>query len=51
MNNPERPPNRDDENQGLFKKYPKLSIILIGLLSYGLLLGMCAFIGVLMLRG
>lgn len=50
MNEMDQPP-ATDENDGLFKKYPKLPIILIAVVAYGMLLGMCAFVAVLVLRG
>jgi hypothetical protein len=36
---------------GLFKKYPKLGVLVIGAVSLALLLGMCVIVGVLILRG
>jgi hypothetical protein len=49
----EEPPleqHREPE-PGLFKRYPKLSIIIIAVVAYGLLLAMCAIVGVLLIRG
>lgn len=48
----ERPPDpRRSMDGGLFKKYPRLSIIIIAAVAYGLMLGMCIIVGILMLRG
>lgn len=51
MSEERQPDTERPSNEGLFKKYPKLSIILIALVAYGLLLGMCIIVGILMLRG
>lgn len=51
MSDPERTPDPEQTEHGLFKKYPKLSIIVIAVVAYGLLLGMCAVVGVLLIRG
>lgn len=51
MNDPEHTSESEEREQGLFKRYPKLSIIMVALVAYGLLFGMCAVVGVLLIRG
>ena len=43
--------DNDEATQGLFQKYPKLGVILVAGVAYALLLGMCAVVAVLMIRG
>jgi hypothetical protein len=45
-----RPP-AGDEQPGLFKRYPKLSILLIAGVFYAILIGMFLFVMVLIIRG
>lgn len=51
MNDGQQAPAPEDDQRGIFERYPKLSIILIAVVAYGLLLGMCVFVAVLMIRG
>ena len=51
MTDSQQSPDPQETEQGLFKKYPKLQIIIIAFIAYGLLFGMCAIVGVLLLRG
>lgn len=51
MNDIEHTTPTEEPEGGLFKRYPKLSIIVIAVVAYGLLLGMCAVVAVLMIRG
>lgn len=50
MSDPQPTPESEEREQGLFKKFPKLSIIIIAVVAYGLLIGMCAVVGVLLIR-
>ena len=44
--------NTPEPEPGLFKKYPKLPVILVAVVFYAILLAMCAIVGVvLLLRG
>lgn len=50
--NDERPLDKErQQDQGLFKKYPKLSILIIALVAYAVLFAMCAIVAVLLIRG
>lgn len=51
MSEEDQQPPTPEAEPGLFKRYPKLSIIIIAVIAYGLLIGMCAIVGVLLLRG
>lgn len=51
MSDEDQQPQAPEAEPGLFKKYPKLSIIIIAVIAYGLLIAMCAIVGVLILRG
>ena len=51
MNDQNQTPESENGEQGLFKKFPNLSIIIIAVVAYGLLFGMCAVVGVLLIRG
>lgn len=41
----------EEPQQGLFQKYPKLGVIIVAGVAYALLIGMCAVVAVLMIRG
>ncbi|CAN5198291.1 hypothetical protein BH24CHL1_BH24CHL1_02990 [soil metagenome] len=51
MSDPQHTSETEESQQGLFKRFPKLSIIIVALVAYGLLFGMCAVVGVLLIRG
>ncbi len=51
MNDQKRAPESENDEQGLFKRFPNLSILIIAFVAYGLLIGMCAVVGVLLIRG
>lgn len=46
-----RPDHDQESPQGLFKKYPKLGVLLIAGVFYLTLLVMCVIVAVLILRG
>lgn len=45
------PDEQQDMERGLFQRYPKLGVILIAGVAYAILLGMCAVVAVLIIRG
>lgn len=51
MNDQKQTSESEKGEQGLFRRFPNLSIIIIALVAYGLLFGMCAVVGVLLIRG
>lgn len=46
---PEKP--SPDEQVGLFQRYPKLGVILVAVVAYGILLAMCVVVAILIYRG
>ena len=48
----DQPVDDSDRNQqGLFQRYPKLGVLIVAGVSYALLIGMCLFVAILMIRG
>lgn len=41
----------EEPQQGLFQKYPKLGVLIVAGVAYALLIGMCAVVAILMIRG
>lgn len=46
-----RPPSDLDEPEGLLRRHPKLAILLIAAIAYGVLVGMALLVLVLLVRG
>jgi hypothetical protein len=51
MKDCEKPVSPKDPEPGLLEKYPKLGVITVALVAYGILFGMCLLVAVLIIRG
>jgi hypothetical protein len=40
-----------EEKHGLFQRYPKLGVLLVAVIAYGILLAMCVIVAILIYRG
>lgn len=51
MTDRETPDSPDQPEPSLFQKYPKLGVIIVALVAYGILMAMCLVVAVLIVRG
>lgn len=46
-----RPEDDNASEPGLFQRYPKLGVLLVALIAYGILFAMCIVVAILIYRG
>jgi hypothetical protein len=51
MTDRDSPASPDEPEPGLFQKYPRLGVIIIAMVAYGILIAMCLVVAVLIVRG